>query len=135
MQSDPRQSAESYNKRFKLAYAGKEKLKGTEIYVLHGELRDEFRKQLPADSHADAMFGAVRVTYGVKDGFPRSVEMLGTDGVAWMTRTFKNVKLNGKIDDAVFTYTPPAGVQVIDMSERMKAGPEAAGVAGESSEE
>ena len=34
-----------------------------------------------------------------------------------MTQTYKNIKLNSRVDDAVFTYTAPNGVMVMDMAE------------------
>lgn len=123
-QADPRKAAETYGKMFKLEYKGTEKLSEENVYVLEGKLSDEMAEQfksMPANGmDIGAMMNAARVKFGVKDGFQRSLEMLDKDGKAWMTQTYSNIKLNGPIDDAIFTYTPPDGVQVMDMTEMVQ---------------
>jgi len=42
-------------------------------------------------------------------------------GTVWMTQTYKNLKFNEPMDDALFTYTPAEGVMVMDMTEMMDA--------------
>ena len=127
MQNDPRTFTDQFLKSFDMAYTGKEKLGNEDVYVLTGKIKEEFKTALtknPAMGNAAAMgmdmssmFNSIRVKIGVKDGFPRSTEMLGKDDKPWMTQMFKNVKINPSMEDAVFDYTPAAGVQVMDMSE------------------
>jgi len=124
-QNDPRKAAEQHSQMFDLSYTGKEKHGDEDVYVLAGKLKDTAKSSLAAGPAGNAaagidvssMMSSARLKIGVKDGFPRSAEILGNDDKPWMTQTYKNVKLNASLDDAQFSYTPPAGVQVMDMSE------------------
>jgi outer membrane lipoprotein-sorting protein len=122
-QSDPRKAAETYTKMFALDFKGKEKAGDTEVYVLEGKLHEDMAKQLtamPANGmDIGAMMSGARLKFGVKDGFQRSLELLDKDNKAWMTQSYSNIKLNEAIDDAVFTYTPAPGVNVMDMTQML----------------
>ncbi len=127
LRGDPRSFADQFSKTFDMTYTGKEKLEDEDVYVLTGKLKEELKATLSDNPSAvgaatmgmdlGSMMDTARMKIGVKDGFPRSAEMLDKDGKAWMTQTYKNVKLDVPIDDALFAYTPPDGAQVMDMSE------------------
>jgi outer membrane lipoprotein-sorting protein len=57
---------------------------------------------------------SIRVAIGKTDGFPRKVELLDKNGVARLTRTYENIKLNKTMDDAQFVYAAPEGAKVYD---------------------
>jgi peroxiredoxin len=66
----------------------------------------------------------------VEDGFPRQYSTLGTDGSVVMEMTFKNVNLKPDLDPAMFEYTPPEGVPVMDFMEMMQNMPDDAAMSG-----
>lgn len=51
------------------------------------------------------------------DGLLTKMVIFGPDGKPMSTMEYTNIKVNVPIDDSRFDYTPPAGVQVIDMSQ------------------
>jgi hypothetical protein len=44
--------------------------------------------------------------------------MLDAAGAEVMTQAYSDVRINGELDDAQFEFTPPAGAQVMDMTEQ-----------------
>lgn len=136
MQGDPREMIEQMKKTMDLAYAGREDLNGESVYVFDATMKAEVMEKMQAamaDSPAAAMgmdianmMGSTKMKFGVADGFPRSMEMKDKAGTVWMTQTYKNLKFNEPMDDALFTYTPAEGVVVMDMTEMMNAEEEAA---------
>lgn len=136
MQGDPRDMLDEMKKSMDLTYIGKEDLEGESVYVIEGVLKEEIMKEMEsemADNPAAAMGidlagmmgGKSKAKFGVADGFLRSIEMADTAGTVWMTQTYKNLKFDEPMDDALFTYTPAEGVVVMDMGEMMDAEEEA----------
>lgn len=131
MQGDPREMLEMMKKTMDITYIGKEKLGDEDVYVFNAtmkpELLEEMNKSIDQSGAADMgmdfanMMGASKMKFGVADGFPRSMEMMDKAGTPWMTQTYKNLKFNEPMDDALFTYTPAEGVMVMDMTEMMGA--------------
>ena len=50
-------------------------------------------------------------------GLPYKTLMHGKDGSLMMEQTFSNFKTDIQVDDSEFVFTPPEGVQVMDMTE------------------
>ncbi len=139
---DPRKFIEQSNQMFALAPAGIQELDGTSVYVVAGNLRDEFYDAANAaggdgetNEFADmftGMMSGTRLYVGVEDGFPRKMEMLGQDGTPTMTMTYNNVVINEPLDDELFVYSPPDGVQVMDMTEMLQGALDAGAGDGDS---
>jgi outer membrane lipoprotein-sorting protein len=131
MQGDPREMLETMKKTMDVTYRGKEKFGDEDVYVFDATMKPELLEKMNesmSDTDAAAMgmnfaemMGGTHMKFGVADGFPRSMEMMDKAGTAWMTQTYKNLKFNEPMDDALFTYTPAEGVMVIDMTEMMDA--------------
>ncbi len=148
MQNDPRKVLAQMQKMYTLSYAGKEKLGDQDVYVVEGQLGEEAKAGFE-DAAAEGgsnpfamgmgmageMIGSVRMKFGANDGFIREMQMLDQAGTPWMTQTYKNLKLNESLDDALFTYTPAEGVMVMDMTEMMGAMMEDGGASDVSAED
>ncbi len=78
-----------------------------------------------AKSGTGADAPAIRVSFGAEDGLLRQIEKRDEGGRAIETLTASNYDLNPTFTAAVFNYSPPEGVEVLDfmkmMQEMMKA--------------
>ncbi len=54
---------------------------------------------------------------GADDGLARKIIMFTEEGKEMMSQVYTNVKINVSIADSRFEFTPPEGVQVMDMTE------------------
>jgi outer membrane lipoprotein carrier protein len=50
-------------------------------------------------------------------GLPVKIIMIGENGNTMMEQDYSDFQINPEIDDSVFEFTPPEGVQVMDMTE------------------
>lgn len=127
---DPRTIVTGLETGYDMTSLGEETLEGTEVFVIGGQLHEDETEKLtemmndapeefgPAAGFVRGMisgFMQVRAYIGVADGFPRKVEFLTQDGAATITQTFTNIKINEPIDDSLFVYAPPDGVEVVDL--------------------
>jgi outer membrane lipoprotein-sorting protein len=62
-------------------------------------------------------FGKTTVWIAVADGLLRKTQTLNKEGEVAMTATRTDVEVNVDLPDSLFTFTPPEGVQVMDMTE------------------
>ena len=94
-----------------VVFIGKEMLNGEEVYVLEG--------LPPAGMQAmtGLEFGKTTVWIAVADGLLRKTQTLNKQGEAAMTATRTEVEVNVDLPDSLFTFTPPEGIQVMDMTE------------------
>ena len=94
-----------------VVFIGKEMLNGQEVYVLEG--------LPPAGMQAmtGLEFGKTTVWIAVADGLLRKTQTLNKQGEAAMTATRTEVEVNVDLPDSLFTFTPPEGIQVMDMTE------------------
>lgn len=73
---------------------------------------------------AEAPFaaGKIRVIVAEADGLARRLVMTDAGGKEVLSQEYTNITTNAPVSDASFTFTPPEGVEVIDISEeRAKA--------------
>ena len=54
---------------------------------------------------------------GADDGLVRKIIMFTEEGKEMMSQVYTNVKINVRLADSQFEFTPPEGVQVMDMTE------------------
>ena len=59
--------------------------------------------------------GKIRMSVGQADGFVHRWILYAKDGSVMGETQLTNIKLNGKLDPALFKYTPPAGARVMEM--------------------
>lgn len=127
---NPRAVLEGFERDYDLAAHGREMLDDTEVFVIGGTLHSEEIERISSimDDVPEEMgffagiaqgfmkgFMQARLYIGTADGFPRKLELLAEDGKPTLTQTFTNIAINQPIDDSLFAYTPPDGVQVRDL--------------------
>ena len=68
---------------------------------------------------AEAPFapGKIRVEVSAADGLARRLTMSDADGKEVLAQDYTGVRLKPAITESSFTFTPPAGVEVVDISE------------------
>ena len=117
-------NAEEVKRRFEVKSLGKETIRDVETYGLELVPKDksgqDLEGQIPQNIPAGTL-SAIRLYLDAEAGFPVRTTYLKKDGSAWGTMDYTRYELNPELDDKLFTYTPPEGVQVIDMTEMMKA--------------
>ncbi len=118
-QMDPRKQIEMMQNNFDLSIADGQEIQGQAMHVLEGTVKESATD--PQAKSLAQMFGKMRMYLGVKDGFLHKIEMFAKDGqTVAMSQEFKNLVFNAELDDDLFSFTPPDGVQVIDMSKMMQ---------------
>jgi len=97
-------------------YIETKKVGGREVYVF--EATPDFGGQMPPGQPTPQMFPEKIIFWLDADtGLPSKVTMVGKDGKTMMEQTYSNFRINIPIDDSEFEFTPPEGVQVMDMTE------------------
>lgn len=118
-QMDPRKQIEEMQKNFDLGLAAGQELHGAKMYVLEGEAKEGGTS--PHAHNMSKMFGKMRMYVGQEDGFVHKIEVYAKDGETLaMVQEFTNLAFNIDLPDEKFVFTPPEGVQVMDMTEMMK---------------
>ena len=119
---DPTRILEAFGESYDLEFAGIETFDDLKVYVIMGSMKeglvdDEAAPEVMAQMIE--MMARVKLLIGAEDGFVRSMHMLGPDDSLVMSTIYKNVVLNEAMDDSLFEYTPPEGVEVMDMSKML----------------
>jgi len=84
---------------------------GEKVYVFKGT---------PQNMNMDKMPFAISIMemwIGADNGLAMKMAMFNEEGVEIMTQTYSNIELNIEVDESRFEFTPPEGVQVMDMTE------------------
>ncbi len=118
-QMDPRKQMEAMQQNFDLAIIEGQEVAGQKMHVLEGAVKNDSTD--PSAMQMSKMFGKMRMYIGEADGFLHKIEMFAKDNATVaMTQEFKNIQFNVDLADDLFQFTPPEGVQVIDMSKMMQ---------------
>ncbi|MEW6756017.1 MAG: tetratricopeptide repeat protein, partial [Candidatus Latescibacterota bacterium] len=99
--------------RDSVAFVGTEALDGVEVYRLKGPGPGALQQQLGLS------FASVEMWLGKADGLVRKRVMYGTGGEEVMSETRTGVEVNVALPDTLFSFTPPPGVQVMDLTENV----------------
>jgi len=97
-----------------MTYVGTEDIDGQKLYVLEGAFpqpSEEMRQMNPF------IPSSARYWVSIEDGMPRRSTYISEEGQEMFRQDFSNIKLNPEIDPDRFTFEPPEGVQIIDMTE------------------
>ncbi len=54
---------------------------------------------------------------GAEDGVVRKMIMFNEEGKEMMSQSYTNIQLNIEVADSQFEFTPPEGIQTVDMTE------------------
>ncbi|MCX7887850.1 MAG: hypothetical protein N3B01_11440 [Verrucomicrobiae bacterium] len=92
-------------------------IEGQPMWVLEAKWKSEAATN-PVLAQQAATIGKMRVYIGQQDGFTHRIEQFDKTGTKpVVTIDFRKIKLNETLDDTLFQYKPPAGVEAIDMTE------------------
>jgi outer membrane lipoprotein-sorting protein len=99
-----------------IKYIEKKTVDGTEVHVF--EALTENMPQMPQGQGDPQMIPHKMVFWlNAGNGLPQKVLFLNKDGSTMMTQTYSNFRINVPIPDSEFEFSPPEGVQVMDMTE------------------
>jgi outer membrane lipoprotein-sorting protein len=85
------------------------------VYVF--EAYPDFGADMPAGSHhSQTLPKRMTIWLSADTGLPAKIIMIGPNGAAMMEQTFSDFEINPEINDSAFDFTPPEGVQVVDMT-------------------
>lgn len=122
MGGNPREELKHLRGLAGLKYLGTEKIGDVDTYVFEvpwksmvGENTAALQAQQPGGMQLN--FDKVKIYLGQKHGITRKTLMFTPEGKEVFSVLMENVKINQGIDPKAFAYTPPAGVEVIDMTE------------------
>lgn len=104
---------------------GTEIIGGVEVYEIESVLDPVQMQNFDATGAFSQMAaGESRMTFwiGTEDGFMRKMAIDGGASGMAMEMEFSELVLNPEVSDETFAYTPPPGVQVMDMSGMMDGG-------------
>ena len=110
---------QDFQNKYDLEYKGEQELKGEKVYVLEGTAKEEPEESSPAGMQQPTP-PTIVMYLSVKGGYPLKVVHKDKDSKTTMSIEYTNVKYNTGIEDSAFDYTPPEGVQVMDMTEIIK---------------
>jgi len=82
-----------------------------DIYIIEGEPQDDVRQE----AAVDIIRGKIWID--ATTGLPKKVIWYDTNGTPAINQVFKNARINVKIDEDIFKFTPPEGVYVMDITE------------------
>jgi outer membrane lipoprotein-sorting protein len=90
---------------------------GQPMWLLEGRWKKDASAN-PSLAQQMGLIGMMRLHIGQQDGFTHRIEQFDKTGEKMnVTMDFTNVKFNEPLDDAMFQYKPPAGIQAIDMTD------------------
>jgi outer membrane lipoprotein-sorting protein len=108
-----------FNDMFDLKLVGEEDFDGQRMWVLEGTPKPKPKTPARGMMMEPPMPGKVRMFVGQKDTLCHRYIMYNKAGKETVDTQMTKMKLNGKLDPALFKYTPPRGAQVMDMSKGM----------------
>jgi outer membrane lipoprotein-sorting protein len=88
-----------------------ERLAGIEVHVFEGTPAMPNLPQIPFKP------AKVKIWVGTEDGLLRKSIMFDADGKEMMSQAYDNIEVNVEISEETFQFTPPDGVQVVDMTD------------------
>jgi len=102
---------------------GKTTLNGEEVYILEAIPKEPQpgEKISKSEKMARDMISKMKIYITSEKALLRRIEMYGKDGAVWASQDYSNYNFDIDPDPSLFTYTPPEGVTVTDMTEMMKA--------------
>ncbi len=88
-----------------------DKLAGNEVHVFEGVPAMPNLPQIPFKP------AKTEVWVGAEDGLLRKSVMFDADGKEMMSQAYENIEVNVEIPAEKFQFTPPEGIQVMDMTD------------------
>jgi len=110
--ASPLDWTEAAAKSYVLRVTGEDVVNGERVYVLEGKFNDDYLREHSKAEAVKRLWPTIKIWISQSDLFPRRYTTFGPDGQE--STEFTNVKLNGPVDETLFTYTPPEGAVVND---------------------
>jgi outer membrane lipoprotein-sorting protein len=86
------------------------------VYVF--EAQPDFGSQMqPGGPPSQMLPEKIIVWLSTDTGLPVKTIMIGKNGATMMEQNYSDFQINPDIDESAFEFTPPEGVQVMDMTE------------------
>lgn len=120
LNQDALKEFEQWREMFKLRLTGEDTVNEEKVYLLEGDFNEDYLKKNPKAENVMATMKTIKIWVSQKDLYPRKLVTCGRDGRQMNLIEMESVKLNGKVDESLFNYTPPEGAQVRDMTEEGK---------------
>lgn len=121
---NPSEMLEQFDEYYDVEFKGKEKLDGEDVYVIGATINEETLKTMASNptmaQGVAAMKVGTTVYVSAKDGFVRKT-VQGAPDQPTVTMTFTNIELNPSIPDETFVFKAPEGMQVMDMTDMLRA--------------
>lgn len=99
----------------KVKYLESKSVDGTEAHIF--EVSTVMPGQMPAGQGTPQMLPhKMHLWIAADTGLPLKILMFAEGGALAMEQTYSNFKIDVPIDDSKFAFTPPSGVQVMDLT-------------------
>ncbi len=106
--SDPFQNLD----RDSITYIRTDKIDGKDVYIFKG-----YPRMTAGAENAPFVPDNIEIGLNADSGMLGKMVMFNKEGKEMMSQTYSNIRLNIDIPDSKFEFTPPEGVQVMDMTE------------------
>jgi len=121
---DVKQAVAQMKQMFELKLVGAGNVLGRPTTRVEAVPKPEMIEKLP--EMARSMMPVRMVTdYDDATGTPLLMKAFNAQGQETMSTTVSDLKVNAGVDKALFTYTPPPGVEIKDMTGKLPLGPNA----------
>jgi len=120
---NPKEMLEQFESFYDVEFKGKQKLGDEDVYVVNAKIKSETVESMsgnPATAQALATMTENALYIGVEDGMIRKL-VSGDPAEPAMTQTYSNIEINPDVSDDIFELNLPEGIQVMDLTEMMKA--------------
>lgn len=130
----PRKQMESFKEFYNLKVTGKETIDGEAVVTIEGPIRaDAFDGAFDELDVIDSPMGSamgpmadmidesvslspIKFLIAERDGTVRAISIGDFNGKPMMEMTVSNLRLDINVDDSTFAYSPPEGVEVMDLA-------------------
>ena len=106
--SDPFQNLD----RDSIVYLRTEKIDRKDVHIFRG-----YPRKATGTENMPFMPGKIEIGLDADSGMLSKMVMFNKEGKEMMSQTYSNIRLNVVISDSEFEFTPPEGVQVMDITE------------------
>lgn len=114
---DPARQWEVNRQFMDYVLVGSGAVEGQPTWVLEATWKPEAASN-PVLAQQVATVGKMRLHIGQQDGFTHRLEQFGKTGnTPVVTMDFRKIKFNEQLDDALFQYKPPAGIEAVDITD------------------
>jgi outer membrane lipoprotein-sorting protein len=105
-----------------LVYIDTKEMDGRKVHVFEArpyyDAKAELAGQVAQDTPTPDMFGdTIIFLIDAETGLLTKMTVLAENGAAMMEHTYTNIRVNIPIDDAEFEFSPPADVQITDLTD------------------